>query len=264
MSAIASHNKSLNIFGAILAAHIMAIGSGNGRTLEPTVIQNDRVVISQRVIVLRRGAKGRDYKEAIIKIPEISGIGDADILRKVRSIIDLKNIFGESLEEIRSDFKDSSWLSGITYKVNYNANSIVDITFFQSGVGAYPDTVTENRVINLKTGAGLTATDVFNATALGAIAQLVDGAMHAEVKRYIKKYGGDEFANDRLIQELDKQFKVEDLDRFSVSGKGITFLYDFGFPHATRALEPSGRYFFRYETLRTHIKPDGPFGVFLK
>jgi hypothetical protein len=265
MRALAYHNLFLYILCVFLAACIIAVGALAGRQLESTAMQNDRVVIRQKTIILRRGEKGRDYKEAIIKIPNGAGISDPDVLRKVRSILDLKNVFGDSLEEIRSEFEESFWLTEITYKVNYNANFILDITFFESGVGAYPDTLTEHRIINLKTGALLKAADVFNSSSLGALVKLVDGAMRAELREEIKRFGRDESDAEFLRYKLrEAKFSVENLDNFSVNNTGVTFLYDFGFPHAIKALEPSGRYFFSYERLKGYIKRDGLLGVFVR
>ena len=241
------------------------IGALAGRQLESTSAQNDKVVIRQRTIILRRGEKGRDYKEAIVKIPNITGISDPEALRKIRSILDLKNVFGDSLEEIRSGFEESSWLTEITYKVNYNANYILDITFFESGVGPYPDTQIEHRIINLKTGALLKAADVFRSSSLDALVKLVEGAMRAELRDGIKKYGRDEVATEQLEETLhEAKFGMENLDNFSINNTGVTFLYDFGFPHVIKALEPSGRYFFSYERLKGDIKQDGLLGVFVR
>ena len=56
------------------------------------------------------------------------------------------------------------------------------------------------------------------------------------------------------------KFEVKNLDEFSVSDKGVTFLYDAGFPHASRALQPAGEYFFSYAELLPYIKRNGPLG----
>jgi len=257
--------KKRDILLGVLAAFITTVDALAGGQLQSTPAQNDKVVIRPRTIVLRRGEKGRDYKEAIIKIPDIRGISDPDVLRKLQSILDLKNVFGDSLEEIRSEFKESFWLTEITYKVNYNANFILDITFFESGVGAYPDTQIEHRIINLKTGDSLKAADVFNSSSLDALVKQVGAAMRAELRAEIRKYGRDQDAAERLKEALQNAtFGVENLDNFSVNNTGVTFLYDFGFPHVIKALEPSGRYFFSYERLKEHIKQDGLLGVFVR
>ncbi|HYJ45883.1 MAG TPA: hypothetical protein VEV81_04655, partial [Pyrinomonadaceae bacterium] len=62
----------------------------------------------------------------------------------------------------------------------------------------------------------------------------------------------------------DVKFKSADLDDFSVGARGITFLYDAGFPHVVQALEPVGRYFFSYAQLKPYIKRDGPLALFIR
>ena len=56
------------------------------------------------------------------------------------------------------------------------------------------------------------------------------------------------------------KFDVNNLDEFSVNDQGVTFLYDAGFPHAIRALQPDGENFFSYAELRPYIKRNGPLG----
>ena len=70
----------------------------------------------------------------------------------------------------------------------------------------------------------------------------------------------------RIASEAQEplQYKIEDLDNFSVSSKGVTFLYDAGYPHAIQAFEPVGRYFFSFAELKGFIKPDGPLGQFIR
>ncbi|MCI0524896.1 MAG: hypothetical protein L0Y75_06490 [Acidobacteria bacterium] len=65
-------------------------------------------------------------------------------------------------------------------------------------------------------------------------------------------------------RDIRKGQPKENLDDFSVNITGVTFLYDFGFPHVVKALEPSGRYFFSYEGLKQYIKRDGLLGVFIR
>jgi hypothetical protein len=257
--------KNRNILWVFMAFCILAFDASAGRQLGSTAMPDDKIVIRRKTVVLRHGEKGRDYREAIIKVPDVTGISDPDVLPKIRSILDLKNVFGDSLDEIRSEFEESSWLTGIAYKVNYNANFILDISFFQSGVGAYPDTQVEHRIINLKTGDSLKAADVFRPSSLDALVKLVEGAMRAELRGQIKRYGRDGDAANRLKETLhEAKFGMENLDNFSVNSTGVIFLYDFGFQHVFKALEPSGRYFFSYERLKEHIKPDGSLGEFVR
>jgi hypothetical protein len=254
-----------NILCLIIAANIMAVGASAGRQLESTRVQNDKVVIRPRTIVLRQGAKGSDYKEAIIKIPTVTGVSDPDVLQKIRSNLDLKNVFGYSLAKIRADFKETSWLDEISYEVNYNAGFILDISFLMAGSAASIETSDENRIINLKTGELLKAADVFKTSSLETLATLVEGAMRADLGKGIKDFGDNEIIVGRLREALrESRFNVKNLDNFSVNKRGVTFLYDFGFSHYLDAVGPKGRYFYSFARLKEHIKEDGLLGVFVR
>ncbi|MBW4694502.1 MAG: DUF4163 domain-containing protein [Lyngbya sp. HA4199-MV5] len=232
--------------------------------LSPKPPVNDRVLIEPKTVTFTRGKKGQDYpdyKEATIKYPQVAGLTDQTVLQNVQTAVSLKSVIGQSLNELRTEFLESWWLSEIDYTVNYNQNSLLDLTFTISGVGAYPSTYEKHRLVSLKTGKALRATDVFKKEAFGTIAVMVDKAMQAEMKAAIAS--GDQGGADIRDQLANKRFQIKNLNAFSISDQGVTFLYDFGFPHVIKALEPSGRYFFSYDQLKTCIKPDGALGVFL-
>lgn len=223
----------------------------------------DRVLIEKKMVVLKRGEDAPEHrKQAIVTYPVVKGLKDSAALRRVQMAVSLKKIFGSSLDELRAEVKEDTWLSEIRYQVNYNKHFILDMTFFQSGVGAYPSEMTEHRVINLKTGNLLRASDVFNPSSLNALIGMVNQAMRAEIRRAIedwRKRGED------ITHEFDGvKFRLKHLDQFSVSDKGVTFLYDYGFPHVAKALEPPGRYFFSYEKLKADIKREGLLGPFVQ
>lgn len=229
----------------------------------------DRVVIQPRRVVLDRGNLAKDFPErrkAVLRLPVISGLSNPAVLRKVRATLQLKNIFETSLEEYRQD----TWLSEFDYKVNYNQNHILDITFTQSGMGAYPDTHTKHFIINLQNGNVVKAADVFKPDAIETLVQMVDRKLQDEVKTIIKEgVETDTELDADQKQSLNEQlgqlkFTAENLDEFSVSATGITFLYDAGFPHVIQALQPEGRYFFSYAELKPFIKSEGLLGKLIR
>jgi hypothetical protein len=182
------------------------------------------------------------------------------VLRRVRSALDFKNIFDYSLQEYRED----TWLSEFSYVVNYNNNYLLDITFTQSGVGAYPDEHTKHLLFNLRDGRVVKASDVFESAKLPELAAAVDRKLQQELEQIEKDNAdGGEPPEDKAIRREANEvlkFEVKNLDEFSVSARGITFLYDAGFPHAIKAFEPAGHYFFNYSQLKPFIKRDGPLG----
>jgi hypothetical protein len=229
---------------------------------------NDRVVIRPRTVVLIRPAKlAKEFPErktATVTYPIVSGLSNVQILRRVQSILSVKNVFDYSLNEYRQD----SWLTEFTYQTNYNANYILDISFTQSGMAAYPDTQTKHFAIDLKTGAVIKPGDVFLDAKLGSLAGIVDTKLQAElgqITRTIKTSSELESNQGNSIVEAFAELKFEaaNLNEFEVGRKGITFLYDAGFPHVIRAFEPRGRYFFTYSEMKPYIKREGMLGQFV-
>src|SRR5688500_1291202 len=121
----------------------------------------DRVTITPRKITLiRTGEIAKNFphrRKATVTYPVVSGLRDPAVLRRVRAIVDFKNIFETTLAEYRAD----AWLEEFSYDVNYNQNYILDLTFWQTGSAAYPDTQHKHFTIDLRRGAVVKATDVF-------------------------------------------------------------------------------------------------------
>ena len=246
------------------AAGLAAIQSTNARTSGA----DDHAIIQRRRVVLIRSAEiAKEFpykKRAIVTYPVISGLSPT-ILRRVRSVLDFKNIFDYSLKEYRED----PWLEEFTYAVNHNADHLLDITFTQDGSAAYPDNQTKHFLINLRDGKVIKAADAFKSDRFDELAAAVDQKLQAELKKIDEENEAphaetpDEKAMRREAYEALK-FEAQNLDEFSVGRKGVTFLYDAGFPHVIRALEPDGHYFFTYSELKPFIKPDGPLGQFVR
>lgn len=206
-----------------------------------------------------------DRRTATVTYPLIGGLSDPIVLQRIRSLLDFKNIFDYSLQDYRND----SWLSEFGYTVNYNRDFLFDVTFTQSGVAAYPDEHSKHFLIDLKNGQIIKAADAFQVDKLGTLAGMVNQKLQAELSQRMTeiKQSSDLDAEDiRSITEGLEQLKLEiaHLEDFSVSARGITFLYDAGLPHVIKAFEPEGRYFFSYSELRPYLNRNGPLGQFVR
>lgn len=241
--------------------------SGQAAPAFQSSAQTDRVVIvPRRIVLVRTGKIARDFpdrKRAVVRYPIVRGISDPEVLRRVHNNLAIKNAFGSTLEEYRQE----AWLTDFDFKVSYNKNHLLDITFWQSGHGAYPDTHTKHFLISLKTGEVMKAADGFSSSSHATLAGLVNQRLRAETRSILKSTQSDNSmdADQRsgIRDQLDQlKFEVENLDEFAVSDRGVTFWYDAGFPHVIKALQPDGRYFFSFSELRPHIKADGPLGIF--
>ena len=249
--------KSLLILSVLFLASagypntpVVTIGSDAGASV---------IIQKRRITLVRSGNIARqfpDRRRAVVIYPVIGGPRNSAVLRKVRALLDFKNIFDTSLAEYRSD----AWLTEFDYKVNYNKNFILDITFTQSGMGAYPDTHTKHFAINLRSGELIQASDAF--TSLDALARLVNQKLQAEIEQVKKENPGERESIEPTLNDL--RIDASGLNDLSVNARGVTFIYDAGFPHVIQALEPVGRYFFNFTELKPYIRPDGPLGVFIR
>ena len=228
----------------------------------------DRAVVRPRtVVIIRRGALIKDFpnkKRATVTYPIISGLRNAQVLRRVQAILQVKNVFDSSIAE----YRDDNWLEEFSYKVNYNKNNILDITFTQDGSGAYPDTQTRHFAINLKNGNVIKASDAFITSSLPTLRAMLEGKLQSELKEILAslKDSKSDPEDVRIATEAQEPqgYTIENLDDFEVGAKGITFLYDAGYPHVIQAFEPNGRYFFSYSELKPFVRRDGPLGQFIQ
>lgn len=232
-------------------------------------LAQDRLIVRPRRIVLVRSPKLArqfpDRKTATVTYPVVSGLSNSAVLRRVRSLLDFKNIFDYSLQEYRED----TWLSEFSYTVNYNRDFLFDITFNQNGVAAYPDDQSKHFLINLKNGRIVKAADAFLSDKFATLAKMVDQKLQAELgqmKTEAKQSSNlDTTESESIVEALEQmKFGPENLEEFSVGPDGITFLYDAGLPHVIQAFEPEGRYFFSYSELTPYLNRTGPLGQFVR
>jgi hypothetical protein len=111
------------------------------------------------------------------------------------------------------------------------------------------------------------ASDVFVNEKLQQLATVVNHKLQTELKGIVEELISSNSDPEDVSPARERQepleFKIENLNEFSVSSKGVTFLYDAGYPHVIQALEPNGRYFLSYAELKPYIKPGGLLGQFV-
>jgi hypothetical protein len=138
----------------------------------------------------------------------------------------------------------------------YNKNGILCVALSINGSGAYPDGSTKHIAINSRTGTKLAPTAVFvNLNGLAAMVTKDQQRAKQEGLRSIRKQEPD--IEDPELLFGDKTFTVEDLNGFSVGSKGITFHYDWDFPHVAQALEPPNEFAYTWNRIRPYLKPGG-------
>lgn len=188
-----------------------------------------------------------NYPRITAASPEVSSM--------IEALLNYEKAFDFTIEE---ELKDLQWLFEADFEVNYNANGILSIELRMEGAAAYPDTVTKKLNIDTVRGIRLFPKDVFRN--LNALASLVKRKQSAEIASAKRSIMNDP---DAMGMDLDRMFaranfRVAELNAFQVTERGVTFYYDYGFPHAVKALEPDGIYQFTWREMRPFIKPGGP------
>lgn len=215
-----------------------------------------QIAITSKKVKYTRDFEGiSEYKKTFeVNYPEVSGISNAAVAKRLENSISYWNNFETTLKASGED----SWLSSMDYEVNYNKNSMLDITLIMDGSGAYPSSSMRNLVIDTKTGKRVYIADTF--INIGKLLVKIEKAQKLAIAESAKE---DEISVDEIKDEMRRNSSYK-LEEFSVSDTGVTFIFDYGFPHVIKALEPDGRYFFTWTELRTHIKPDGLLGRFIR
>ena len=219
------------------------------------------VVITPKKTVYKRPKPRLDYKKSFTVIrPRVEGLSPA-LNKKIENLISYEKVADFNLKE---ELDEAQWLEEASYEVNYNKNGILDITIFMEGSGAYPWVFQKNVVVNLKTGAQVRPQDVF--TNLSALAARIKSAQQAEMRQATEEYKKDPDAADFDASEYfgKADFTVRDLNKFTISDTGVTFIYEYGFPRVALALQPSGRFFYSWSDLKPFVRRDGLFGRFVR
>ena len=218
------------------------------------------VIITSKKTVYRRPKPMEDYKKTFtVTYPKVSGLTPA-LNKKVETTISYQGVLDLNLKE---ELGEHQWLEDADYIVNYNKRGVLDITLSMEGSAAYPSTYNKTVVVDLKTGSRVRPQDLF--VNLNGLASMCRKAQKAEIAKSIetiKKENPDEQEPEWFFK--DANFAVANLKEFSVSDRGVTFLYDYAFPHVALALQPDGRFFFNWRQLKSYIKQGGLLHQFVR
>ena len=214
-------------------------------------------IVPIKVVYVRKNAEEFENQRKVAVIyPKISNL-DKDVSAKISEQISYWKNFEITLEQIKTEFG----ITELSYKINYNKNFILDITLTQESQQAYPWTEKRFIVLDLRTGKRIETDELFEAKSLGKITKMIQTAMKRELKKAdFEPDAAFAFKSNVKLETV----KLSDLEGFSVSDKGITFLFDYDFNFASLADEPAGRYGFSWKQLKPYLKTDGLFATFAK
>lgn len=210
-------------------------------------------------------AAARDWDAVTVIYPRISGI-DSLLAQNLEASIDSyylqDSLGGKPLSYAELVAKKGQGLHD--YKVNYNDNGLLDITFHWKLILGHLYEEFYTIIFDVNNGTRIMPQSVFIKTS-GLVdkirkAQKLDAKQAiAEMKKNHNAYSMCSF----LKREFHEKFSARNLTNFSISDKGITFVYNYNREHICAEMYPKGRYFFTWKEIKTFIKPTGLLGNFI-
>ena len=219
------------------------------------------VVITKRTVKYTRPKPQTKHKRTfLINYPKVKAVTPV-VSAKIENQLSYFKNFEFTLEEEKTDLQ---WLTEADYQVQHNANGILSVALTINGYAAYPDSSNKHIVVDIRNGNQLTAANLFTNT--GGLASFADKRLQAEIAAAKKRIKTIKAAANIDVNDLfeGKVFDVESLNDFSVTKDGVTFYYDYGFPHAIEALQPNGDIKFTWAELKPHINPTGLLATFVR
>lgn len=215
------------------------------------------VIVTGKKITYTRPKPISEYKKTFeINWPRIKA-GSTAVARKIEAEISYEKAFGFTVAE---EIKDVQWLESADYKVIHNSNGLLCIELSIEGSGAYPDGSTKRIVVETKTGKRVLPGEVF--VYIGGLVDMIGKAQKKEIEKAIADIRADKDADEPEPEKLFQTtgFRMDNLKGFAIDAKGVTFFYDYGFPHVIQALEPDGVYSFTWAQMKPYIRVNGALG----
>ncbi len=233
----------------------------------------DIKVYSSKKVYARLGLEDNNWrKEFTVRYPIIEGIKNESINLKINSLLSYEKVFDISIEEF---IEEDNWLEELDYTIKFLKKPFLNIELMMSGTAAYPTFASQNIVVNYETGDRIFAKDLFEKKSLSRLVSIINEFVEIDLlkssiqeKYYdeiplVKPKGEDkiELLKDQLFI---KNFKITDLNDFSLEEDGINFNFNFGFPRVLLFLEPEGKYYFSFHLLNNLLKKIVPLKNLLK
>lgn len=153
-------------------------------------------------------------------------------------------------------------LTAFETDTTYYGHCILGISYRLDWMGAYPSSHTGYINYNLKTGDTLRIQDVVAEGEMDALLQLCNQKLQQNIDDNRKQLVAGDGLEDAEwhIKEYPPQFTQDNINNFYISDTGITFRYEFDFPHVMQGMEPDGDISVSKDELRQLLNSDGPLG----
>lgn len=216
------------------------------------------VTITPKKTIHRRPKPEVDFKKTFSIRSPIAKASTPALSKKITAEISPIKVLDINLKEEMGEYQ---WLEEADYKVLFNQQGVLCVELWMTGTAAYPDSVTKTVVVDIAKGTRVAVSDLLKD--LPKLAPLVKKKQHVQVLAATKEMKKDPDADPKALFS-ETNFTTEDFDDFAVDAKGVTFMYDYGFPHVLEALQPDGKYHFTWAELKPFIRSDGLLARFVR
>jgi hypothetical protein len=209
------------------------------------------VAVTRHKVIYRRPKPIQNSKRTFTVVyPKIRASTPA-LSKKIEDTVSYKRIMDVDVNE---EIKEVQWLESADYRITYNRNGALELELFVEGSGAYPDGSTKFVIADLASGERVTPAASF--TDLSGLAAMVKRDQKKEIDKAIIAMRKDPELKDPDPAGMfeSTEFTSDDLDWFSFTDRGVTFHYDYGFPHVIQAAQPPGQFFFSWKRLKPFIR----------
>ncbi len=203
------------------------------------------------------------YTPEII-LPRIDFI-NSQVVQYINSHLTLKALLGKENIEIEDQIKENRYndsdmgISSLTYEVLYNQNCFLSLAVYSAYTGAYMSHASLYRNFDLKTGKLTSGKSLFKLDQHKTLIGLAEEKLQNQIKIVRKELEGTDKESLGLYDEFTKliSFRESSLNQFYIDEKKqvLTFVVDLEFPHAFKAMQPSGEVVFTFEEIKPFIDP---------
>lgn len=230
--------------------------------------------IVPRKTVYKRANVGREgWKEKFeVTVPVVESKLSQHVRRRVAQNLDYWRAFSST--DVKFSLADElsgtdRWVDALTYDVLYNANNILNVRLMMEGSGAYPDAGLRYVTIDARTGKKLELYDLLRYDSADKLRDAIrdemrstEDGLDADEKEGLREQRSD--AGYRKFHPGPNGLELRHLSGFAISDKGVSFMFDYAYPHVSQALEPSGEFFIPYKRLSPYIRRDGLLARFIR
>lgn len=144
----------------------------------------------------------------------------------------------------------------------YYGHCILGIRYDLEWMAAYPSSHIGYINYNLETGDTLRIQDVVATNKMDVLLQLCNKKLQQNIDDNRKQLVAGDGLEDAEwhIKEYPPLFTKDNINNFYLSNAGITFRYEFDFPHVMQGMEPDGDINCTKEELRPLLDPAGALG----